>query len=105
MPVDIRVRYANNTYAATIKGQKQSASCTISARDAAAALARKLGLDPAQLSESTTTDQVVLFRLDETPPQQQIDAFPRHGHCNHGPDMGCGRCAPVGIDSEGGSHD
>ena len=65
MHVEIRVRFASNTYVATIKGQKQSASCTISAREAAAALARKLELDPALLTEQSNDlinpNQVVLF--------------------------------------------
>jgi len=51
MPVEIHARYATNTYVARAKGHKGTASCTESARAAAAALARKLGLDPAQLQE------------------------------------------------------
>ncbi|MDA7086538.1 hypothetical protein PH586_09120 [Pseudomonas sp. SA3-5] len=51
MPVEILARYATNTYVARAKGHKGTASCTESARAAAAALARKLGLDPALLQE------------------------------------------------------
>ncbi|MCY1314207.1 hypothetical protein D9M70_648230 [compost metagenome] len=51
MPVEIRCRYATSTYVATVKGQKKTASNTISARQAAEAMAKKLGLDPAHLVE------------------------------------------------------
>jgi hypothetical protein len=51
MPVEILARFTSATYVARIKGQKQTASCTISAREAAAALARKLSLDPLLLQE------------------------------------------------------
>lgn len=47
MPVEILARYTSNTYMARAKGYKQTATNTISPRDAAMALARKLGLDPA----------------------------------------------------------
>lgn len=53
MPVEIRVRYSTGTYTARAKGHKQTASCTISARDAAEALARKLGLDPTAMRYTT----------------------------------------------------
>jgi hypothetical protein len=51
MPVEILARYTSNTYMARAKGYKQTATNTISARDAAVALARKLGLDPAEMRE------------------------------------------------------
>lgn len=51
MPVEIRCRYTTGTYVATVKGQKKTASNTISARQAAEAMARKLGLDPVELVE------------------------------------------------------
>ena len=53
MPVEIRCRYTTGTYVATVKGQKKTASNTISARQAANAMATKLGLDPAHLVEQT----------------------------------------------------
>lgn len=53
MPVEIRCRYTTGTYVATVKGQKKTASNTISARQAANAMATKLGLNPAQLVEQT----------------------------------------------------
>ena len=65
MPVEIIARYATNTYVARVKGCKHTASCTESARQAAVALARKLGLDPAQLKEERNDllnpNQVLLF--------------------------------------------
>ena len=51
MPTEIRCRYTTGTYVATVKGQKKTASNTISARQAAEAMATKLGLDPAHLVE------------------------------------------------------
>lgn len=45
----ITVRFTSNTYLAKAKGHKASASCTAGPRQAAEALARKLGLDPSQL--------------------------------------------------------
>jgi hypothetical protein len=45
----ITVRYTSNTYVARAKGHKGTASCTIDARQAAEAMARKLKLDPKQL--------------------------------------------------------
>ncbi len=51
MPVEIRCRYTTGTYVATVKGEKRTASNTISARQAAKAMATKLGLDPAHLVE------------------------------------------------------
>jgi len=53
MPTEIRCRYTTGTYVATVKGQKKTASNTISARQAADAMANKLGLDPALLVEQT----------------------------------------------------
>lgn len=53
MPVEIRCRYTTGTYVATVKGQKKTASNTISARQAANAMAIKLGIDPAHLVEQT----------------------------------------------------
>lgn len=50
--VEIRCRYTTGTYVASVKGQKQTASSTISARQAVEAMARKLGLDVALLTES-----------------------------------------------------
>lgn len=65
MPVEIVSRYANNTYVARVKGCKHTASCTEGARQAAVALARKLGLDPAELKEQhndlLNPGQVMLF--------------------------------------------
>lgn len=51
MAVEIRTRYATGTYVATVKGEKRTASNTISARQAAEAMATKLGLDPLHLVE------------------------------------------------------
>lgn len=51
MPVEILARYTSSNYVARAKGYKGTASCTESARAAAAAMARKLGLDPALLQE------------------------------------------------------
>lgn len=45
----ITVRYTSNTYVARAKGHKGTASCTINARQAAEAMARKLNIDPKQL--------------------------------------------------------
>ncbi|MCB4794217.1 hypothetical protein LGR51_06825 [Pseudomonas sp. NP21570] len=52
MPVEIRTRFTTGTYVATVRGDKRTASNTISARQAAEAMARKLGLDPALLRET-----------------------------------------------------
>jgi hypothetical protein len=51
MPTEIRCRYTTGTYVASVKGQKKTASNTISARQAAEAMATKLGLDPTHLVE------------------------------------------------------
>ena len=53
MPVEIRCRDTTGTYVATVKGQKKTASNTISARQAANAMDIKLGIDPAHLVEQT----------------------------------------------------
>ena len=53
MPTEIRCRYTTGTYVATVKGQKKTASNTISARQAANAMATKLGLDPEHLVQQT----------------------------------------------------
>ncbi|ASN71777.1 hypothetical protein 3S12_43 [uncultured Caudovirales phage] len=52
MPTEIRTRFTTGTYVATVRGDKRTASNTISARQAAEAMARKLGLDPAGLRET-----------------------------------------------------
>lgn len=52
MPVEIRTRFTTGTYVATVRGEKRTASNTISARQAAEAMARKLGLDPTMLRET-----------------------------------------------------
>lgn len=52
MPTEIRTRFTTGTYVATVRGEKRTASNTISARQAAEAMARKLGLDPALLRET-----------------------------------------------------
>ena len=41
MPVEIRTRFTTGTYVATVRGDKRTASNTISARQAAEAMARK----------------------------------------------------------------
>jgi hypothetical protein len=51
MPVEIRTRFTTGTYMATVRGDKRTASNTMGARWAAEALARKLGLEPANLVE------------------------------------------------------
>ncbi|MEX6717523.1 hypothetical protein AB2C92_07310 [Pseudomonas aeruginosa] len=51
MAVEIRCRYTIGTYVATAKGHKGTASNTISARQAAEAMAKKLGLAPELLVE------------------------------------------------------
>lgn len=42
-------------------------------------------------------------RLPEQPKPRPYDyaQAPRHGHCNHGPELGCGRCAPADPDGGG----
>ena len=50
----MKVRYTGGTYVARITGQKVTASCTISARDAAVALARKIGVSPESLEVIST---------------------------------------------------
>ncbi len=52
MAVEIRTRFTTGTYVATVRGEKRTASNTISARLAAEAMARKLGLDPTMLRET-----------------------------------------------------
>lgn len=52
MPVEIRARFTTGTYVATVRGDKRTASNTMGARQAAEAMARKLGLDPALLRET-----------------------------------------------------
>lgn len=68
MSIEIRVRYSTGTYTARIKGNKLTASCTINARQAAQALAIKMGIDPDQLlqvaPEPGNMQDVQLFRLD-----------------------------------------
>ncbi len=49
--VEIRTRFTGMTYMATVRGEKHTASCTIDARHAAEALARKLSLAPGLLQE------------------------------------------------------
>ncbi|WP_095159157.1 hypothetical protein [Pseudomonas sp. Irchel 3E13] len=49
MVVEIRCRYTTGTYVAMVKGQKLTASNTVSARQAAEGLASKLNLDPSLL--------------------------------------------------------
>ncbi|MFI7864519.1 hypothetical protein [Ectopseudomonas khazarica] len=51
MPVEIRCRFTTGTYVATVRGQRTTASNTVSARHAAEVLATKLGLAPADLVE------------------------------------------------------
>lgn len=70
MPVEIRTRFTTGTYVATVRGDKRTASNTISARQAAEAMARKLGLDPALLRETQRDllrSGVELFVHPETP--------------------------------------
>lgn len=50
-PVEIVVRFTTGTYVARARGRGITASCAESARQAAFACARKLGLDPAALRE------------------------------------------------------
>lgn len=47
--VTITVRYTQGTYVARAKGHKPTASCVYDAGIAAQALARKIGIEPAQL--------------------------------------------------------
>ncbi len=49
--VEILIRYSTGTYVARVKGHKQTASCTVSALEAAKVMARKLDLDPEFLQE------------------------------------------------------
>lgn len=51
----IKVRYTGGTYVARITGHKGTASCTISAREAAVALARKIGASLESLHVTSTT--------------------------------------------------
>ena len=50
-PVEIVARFTTGTYVARAKGLGVTASCAESARQAAFAVARKLGLDPSLLQE------------------------------------------------------
>lgn len=50
-PVEIIVRFTTGTYVARARGRGVTASCAESARQAAVACARKLGLDPKLLQE------------------------------------------------------
>ncbi len=75
MPVEIRTRFTTGTYVATVRGEKRTASNTISARQAAEAMARKLGLDPAMLRETQRDllrSGVELFVHPETPKAKEV---------------------------------
>lgn len=75
MPVEIRTRFAGMTYVATVRGEKRTASNTISARQAAEAMARKLGLDPALLRETQRDllrSGVELFVHPEAPKAKEV---------------------------------
>lgn len=75
MPVEIRTRFTTGTYVATMRGDKRTASNTIGARQAAEAMARKLGLDPALLRETQRDllrDGVELFVHPETPEAKEV---------------------------------
>jgi hypothetical protein len=75
MPVEIRTRFTTGTYVATVRGEKRTASNTISARQAAEAMARKLGLDPALLRETQRDllrSGVELFVHPETPKAKEV---------------------------------
>lgn len=75
MPVEIRTRFTTGTYVATVRGDKRTASNTISARQAAEAMARKLGLDPALLRETQRDllrSGVELFVHPETPKATEV---------------------------------
>lgn len=68
MAVEIRCRYTTGTYVATMKGSKQTASNTVSARQAAEGLARKMSLDPTllvQLPQDLPTTLTVFSLSDE----------------------------------------
>lgn len=75
MPVEIRTRFTTGTYVATVRGEKRTASNTISARQAAEAMARKLGLDPALLRETQRDllrSGVELFVHPEAPKTKEV---------------------------------
>ena len=75
MPVEIRTRFTTGTYVATVRGDKRTASNTISARQAAEAMARKLGLDPALLRETQRDllrSGVELFVHPEAPKAKEV---------------------------------
>ncbi len=75
MPVEIRTRFAGMTYVATVRGDKRTASNTISARHAAEAMARKRGLDPALLRETQRDllrSGVELFVHPEAPKTKEV---------------------------------
>ncbi|MFK4072765.1 hypothetical protein [Ectopseudomonas khazarica] len=76
MPVEIRCRYATGTYVATVKGEKRTASNTISARHAAEAMAAKLGLDPAHLVEQARDSAGQNERVTFMHPGQQAREEP-----------------------------
>ncbi len=76
MPVEIRCRYATGTYVATAKGDKRTASNTISARHAAEAMAAKLGLDPAHLVEQARDSADQNERVTFMHPGQQAREEP-----------------------------
>lgn len=61
MSVEILARFANNTYRATAKGSKLAATNTAGPRQAAEALARKLGIDPALLREESSEQFTTTF--------------------------------------------
>ncbi|WOC77668.1 hypothetical protein RTE98_14555 [Stutzerimonas frequens] len=75
MPVEIRTRFTTGTYVATVRGDKRTASNTIGARQAAEAMARKLGLDPALLRETQRDllrSGVELFVHPEAPKTKEV---------------------------------
>lgn len=63
--MNITVRNANNTYRATAKGFQLAATNTAGPRPAAEALARKLGIDPAQLREESSGQFITTFSIEE----------------------------------------
>lgn len=73
--VEIRCRYTTGTYVATVKGQRQTASNTVSARQAAEGLARKLNLNPSLLVQQPRDLPSVLttFSHPDAPEQDRRD--------------------------------
>lgn len=72
--MNITVRNANNTYRATANGSKLAATNTAGPRQAAEALARKLGIDPALLCEESSAQFITTFTHPGTEAQHMNES-------------------------------